>query len=34
MKNLNTKNKIIFGTAFVSMNVLCTWLVLQLGAML
>ena len=34
MKNLDTKNKIIFGTAFVSMNIICTWLVLELGALL
>ena len=34
MKNLNTKNKIIFATSFISMNILCTWLVLELGALL
>jgi len=34
MKNLNTKNKLIFATAFVLSNVACTWLVLTLGALL
>ena len=34
MKNLNTKNKIIFAASFISMNILCTWLVLELGALL
>ena len=32
MKTLNTKNKAIFALAFISMNTLCTWLVLEIGA--
>ncbi len=33
MVGLTTKNKIIFGTAFVSLNVFCTWIILQIGGM-
>ena len=34
MRNLDTRNKIIFGLAFVATNALCTWLVLELGVLL
>jgi len=34
MKNLDTKNKAIFASAFISMNILCTWLVLEVGALI
>ena len=34
INTLTTQNKIIFATAFVAMNILCTWLVLEIGAMI
>ena len=34
VKNLNTKNKIIIGTVFISMLTAGTWLVINIGAMI